>query len=331
VGSSPTGAIVRSFEGSVTASSKVAVRVRRAPKSRLGEAWRPPSIHTEEVCNAMWWKVQCEARTNKKFAAAGRDASWLWFCANCWAREQLTDGHVPKMMLASLVPGMSVAQVRKAVAKLIETKLAHSTEDGGFTIHDFLEYHPSKEKVQLERQADSARKQPKNAGDSARKHGADQGTSELPRTRVGDSPSTSASVDQEQEKSEVVQRQGVQGRGAYEPNSLPREHMNHSVCGAQYRQCLTAKVFGKFVAQYGGDLIVAETAIKKFIDQLEIEHQSLGDFLWLQDQFTAHLRQLGRLKDAQRTSPSDQDRRLDQVGSKHEETLRKIASGEYRG
>lgn len=142
----------------------------------------------------MWWKVQCEARTNPKFATAGRDASWLWFCANCWAREQLTDGHVPKSMLASLVPGMSVPQVRRAVQALIDAKLAHATEDGGFAIHDFLAHHPSKAKVKADREVDSGRKRLLDLGDSERKSDPIDGDSETPCTRAGDSLSPDSSV-----------------------------------------------------------------------------------------------------------------------------------------
>ena len=137
-----------------------------------------------------WWKAQCESRTNPKFATAGRDASWLWYCANCWSREQLTDGHIPKTMLASLVPGMSVAQVRRAVQALIETRLAHATDDGGFTIHDFLEHHPSKAKVKADRDADSGRKRPLIDEDSERKDGQIDEVSGVPCTRAGDSSSS---------------------------------------------------------------------------------------------------------------------------------------------
>lgn len=141
-----------------------------------------------------WWKAQCESRTNPKFATAGRDASWLWYCANCWAREQLTDGHIPKSMLASLVPGMSVPQVRRAVQALIDARLAHATTDGGFTIHDFLNHHPSKAKVKADREADSGRKRPLIDTDSDRKDGETDTDSEVPCTRVGDSPSLDSSV-----------------------------------------------------------------------------------------------------------------------------------------
>lgn len=144
-----------------------------------------------------WWKAQCESRTNKKFAAAGAAASWVWYCANCYAREHLTDGRVDKMMLPSLVPGMSARQVQANVERLITAKLAHANEDGGFTIHDFLEHHPSKEKVKADREADSIRKRPPNDDDSSRNDTQMEGDSEVPRTRAGDSSSDSSSVSEE--------------------------------------------------------------------------------------------------------------------------------------
>jgi hypothetical protein len=144
-----------------------------------------------------WWKAQCESRTNPKFATAGRDASWLWYCANCYAREQLTDGHIPGHMLASLVPGMSISQVRKAIQRLIDAKLAHATDDGGFTIHDFLEHHPSKQKVLSDRRADSDRKRPQFDSDSNWKEGQGQDNSESPRTRAGASTSSDLLISEE--------------------------------------------------------------------------------------------------------------------------------------
>lgn len=150
-----------------------------------------------------WWKAQCESRTNPKFAAAGAPAAWVWYCANCWAREHLTDGVIPKAMLASLVPGMTARQVQKAVDALVASKLAHATEDGGFEIHDFLEHHPSKEKVQADRRVDSERKRPKDESDSERKQGQSDTDSESPRTRTGDSSSESLSSLDEKKPHEI--------------------------------------------------------------------------------------------------------------------------------
>lgn len=103
------------------------------------------------------------------------------------------------------------------------------------------------------------------------------------------------------------QRTGLQTRGAFAANSLPRDHIRHSICGAQMRLCLSENVFGKFVAQYGGTESEANTAIQAWVNQIEIDHESIGNFLWLQDHFTAFLRQIGRLKDPPKASAPDDD------------------------
>lgn len=141
-----------------------------------------------------WWKAQCESRTNPKFAEAGATAAWVWYCANCWSREHLTDGSVPKRMLPSLVPGMSARQVAAAVERLITAKLAHAGTDGGFTIHDFLAHHPSKQKVEADRRADSDRKRPLLEMDSERNNSGNEMDSEGPRTRAGASDSEDSSI-----------------------------------------------------------------------------------------------------------------------------------------
>lgn len=125
----------------------------------------PSKLTARVPCNALrgckamaWWKAQCESRTNPKFAAAGAAASWVWYCANCYAREHLTDGLVPKQMLSALVPGMTWRQVVNASKKLVEVKLFIENTDGSFTINDFLVYHPSKAEVENAREWDNRRK-----------------------------------------------------------------------------------------------------------------------------------------------------------------------------
>lgn len=275
----------------------------------------------------MWWKVQCEARTNPKFATAGPVASWVWFCANSWAREHLTDGHVPKAMLASLVPGLSVTQVKRAAQALVEARLAHATEDGGFTIHDFLAHHPSKEKVKADREADSDRKRPKNESDSSRKDGQFRGVSESPRTRAGDSPSSIAPDLREEEapKTQTIQR--VQGIGAFGAGSLPRDHMRHAVCGPGYRICLKDWEFAELVRHYGAAESEARPAIEAFIAKLTEAlgpNQSPGGFKQIERDFEAHLKATGRVASGPRLSsdaPAGDDR--------HEQKLRDIAAGRY--
>lgn len=109
----------------------------------------------------------------------------------------MTDGHVPKLMYASLVPGMSRGQVQTAVQKLIDAKLAHAA-DGGFVINDFLEHHPSKEKVLSDRRADSVRKRHDSEGNSDLENAQVRDVSDGPRTRAGDSFSVNSSLSEEE-------------------------------------------------------------------------------------------------------------------------------------
>lgn len=92
------------------------------------------------------------------------------------------------------------------------------------------------------------------------------------------------------------------------------------------RLCLSETVYGKFIVRYGGDTVEARRALQRFVDEIEAEHESLGDFLWLEDHFTAFLRKSGRLKDA------DAQRRTDRIAPNndaHERELQAIKDGTY--
>lgn len=94
---------------------------------------------------------------------------------------------------------------------------------------------------------------------------------------------------------------------------------------------LSYQVFDKFIARYGGTKDEARAALQGFVDKLEVEHQSIGDYLWLDGQFTAFLRQSGRLKDAQRVDDEVRDRRLETIGSAHDQKIRDIRAGRFNG
>ena len=117
--------------------------------------------------------------------------------------------------------------------------------------------------------------------------------------------------------------QGVQSRGAFEPGSLPRDHLRHSLCGAAMRLCLSEHVYGKFVGRYGGPAPAARQALQRFVDALEQAQQSIGNFLWLEDHFTAFLRAEGRLTDASR------DARPVPENARHAQKLRDIRDGKF--
>ena len=102
-----------------------------------------------------WLRVDDRVRTHPKVVAAGPAAAWFWFCGVCYCREHLTDGFIPGGMVASLAPG--VVNGRTLAKKLVDVRLWHE-EQGGYRVHDFLEWNPSRAEVMATRDADKSRK-----------------------------------------------------------------------------------------------------------------------------------------------------------------------------
>lgn len=105
-----------------------------------------------------WLRIDDRVRTHPKVVQAGPDAAWFWFCGICYCREHLTDGFIPKAMLASLVPGVGLSAARKHAATLMRFVLWHETE-GGYRVHDFLDWNPSRADVEADREWDRRRKE----------------------------------------------------------------------------------------------------------------------------------------------------------------------------
>jgi hypothetical protein len=125
-----------------------------------------------------WWKVLTESRTNPKFMAAGPVASWVWYCANCWSRETLTDGFIPVSSFPTLVPGLPAKRVQAAAETFVAAKLFRKADGGGYLINDFLKHHPSRDYVKAGQMQEASRKRtartpvldfdPMSAADTAR-------------------------------------------------------------------------------------------------------------------------------------------------------------------
>jgi hypothetical protein len=108
-----------------------------------------------------WLRIDDRVRTHPKIAEAGPAAAWLWFCGICYCREHLTDGVIPRSVVSSLA--MNLPLPLKHAERLVAVGLWHETENGnGYTVHDFLDWNPSRADVDANRKADLERK---------RKHG----------------------------------------------------------------------------------------------------------------------------------------------------------------
>lgn len=86
-----------------------------------------------------------------KVLSVGKDAKILSVAAICYAGNMLTDGFIPAGAVAVLAAKTGVTKSKQAVDELIAARLWEATE-GGFLIHDYLDYNTSAEKVR-EKQA----------------------------------------------------------------------------------------------------------------------------------------------------------------------------------
>lgn len=102
-----------------------------------------------------WLRIDDRVRTHPKIAMAGPAAAWLWFCGVCYCREHLTDGFIPKAAVVSLA--MNLTNPWRHASRLVEVRLWEEAH-GGFQVHDFLDWNPSKSDVIASRQSEAARK-----------------------------------------------------------------------------------------------------------------------------------------------------------------------------
>jgi hypothetical protein len=110
-----------------------------------------------------WVKIADEFYRNPKMRAAGKNGRALYLAGLCYCASGLTDGHVAAIALPVLaaeaeVPGKATA------AKLVDIGAWVPVNDG-WCIPDYLDYNPTREQVQAER--DAAKERQRRARDKA--------------------------------------------------------------------------------------------------------------------------------------------------------------------
>lgn len=123
----------------------------------------------------VWVKIDEELPFHPKVVRAGPLALALHVCALCWCNQYLTDGFVPVAIVDQLVNFKGVAEpvggvpgqfeamrdvTNIALAIRLEECGMWEAVEGGWLIHDFLDYQPSKEEVLAlrEERADAGRR-----------------------------------------------------------------------------------------------------------------------------------------------------------------------------
>jgi hypothetical protein len=200
---------------------------------------------------------------NLKIVAAGPVASWLWFCGVIYCRKALTDGFIPTAVVETLVRGLK--QPLKHAAKLTEVRLWHEVE-GGYSVHDYLDWNPTKAAMNEYRKADRDRKhkrhgiqEPVSSGirpesDRNPNDGANAGAYAPHAGTKSESQSESKRVEVLNSEKSARETSVVSGasrnHGLIDGSSL-RRHGMHAWCDWEREMCVTLGQHAQFKARLG--------------------------------------------------------------------------------
>jgi len=93
-----------------------------------------------------WVKLDDGFFRHHKVILAGREARDLALAALCHASASLSDGYIPAGALRQLAADAQVSNPKRLAARLVEVGL-WEVAPGGYRIHDYLAYNPSRERV----------------------------------------------------------------------------------------------------------------------------------------------------------------------------------------
>lgn len=117
-----------------------------------------------------WLKIDDGMVEHAKCVGLSSDAWTLWLHGLCYCSRNLTDGHIPRAMLARL---SALRAPKKAAVELVTAGLWHETGPG-WEIHDYLAYQRSADQVNQEREAANERKRAGRVAAAERKRASRQ-------------------------------------------------------------------------------------------------------------------------------------------------------------
>ncbi len=96
-----------------------------------------------------WFKLDDQIAFDGKVVEAGNEAFGAWCRAGAWSSAHLTEGFIPDHVAKTIAP----PRVWRKLAEARGGKNSGLVErsDGGWTIHDFLQWNPSAEEVRQTR------------------------------------------------------------------------------------------------------------------------------------------------------------------------------------
>ena len=100
-----------------------------------------------------WTKLSDDFASHPKVLALGQDAPHalsVWVAGACYASRYLTEGFLPDAAVQG--PGLTTDEARAAAAQLVRVGLWEPA-DGGYRVHDFLDFNPSRAFYETKRRA----------------------------------------------------------------------------------------------------------------------------------------------------------------------------------
>jgi hypothetical protein len=162
-----------------------------------------------------WVRLDDQFANHAKIMSVSSDAFRLHVTAMCWSASQLTDGAVPVAATRQL--GWFCTDLKQATAELVLAELWEMAPGGGWLIHDYLEYNPSKEQVLKERAEAKERMQNKRKSSAEVRPNISRTSDNV---QVPPSPSPSPSPDSKYVTSTDNERVGVSATPP--PKKAPR-------------------------------------------------------------------------------------------------------------
>jgi len=139
-----------------------------------------------------WLKLDDQIFLNRKVARCDPETKLLYIVGLAYCANQLTDGEIPEDVLPLLagMAGLDKQNAKQSAGKLLEVCLWVTTPDG-WQIPDYLEYNPSREQVEHNR---NVRSQSGRAGGKAKaQQNAKQNAKQNPSKSLPPTPSPSPS------------------------------------------------------------------------------------------------------------------------------------------
>lgn len=127
----------------------------------------------------IWSRLDDTSIDHPKILGLSDKAFRLWVSSIVYCSRHLTDGHLSDAAITLLgghVRAADAHQPRALVEELVSARLWDRAEGGGLSVHDYLDYHPSRAGVLAERarKARAGRKGGRRSGER-RREGRDRG------------------------------------------------------------------------------------------------------------------------------------------------------------